>query len=216
VLIKNPVLTDKWKGTEVNRIKGRKFLNIQGDEKLVVGVGQLQHRKGVEDFIDIAAAMPDVRFVWVGGRPMGKFTEGIKRIDERIKTAPANLQFTGLLELEEMNAMYAAGDIFLFPSYQENCPLAPLEAAAAGLPVVFRDLVEYKRLFNSNYLKAGTTKEFIDITRKLVNDSDFHKYSVNLSEFLLKQFDKDEIEGQLFSLYQQTLNNFLIINQSKS
>jgi glycosyltransferase involved in cell wall biosynthesis len=41
-----------------------------------------------------------------------------------------------MLELEDMPLVYAAADVLLFPSYQENCPLAPLEAAACGLPVV--------------------------------------------------------------------------------
>ncbi|MDF2430443.1 MAG: hypothetical protein JWP44_74 [Mucilaginibacter sp.] len=57
--------------------------------------------------------------------------------------------------------MYAAADIFLFHSYQENRPLAPLQSAASGLPVIFRDIPEYKSLFTLPYLKAATINEFI-------------------------------------------------------
>src|SRR5215469_7897436 len=114
VCITNPVLLDKWTRTPENREKGRKLLNLGEDDKLVLGVGQLQPRKGVEDFIDVAVAMPEYRFVWVGGRPFGKFTEGIGRIDKRIKAAPANVRFLGLLDLADMPPMYAAADLFLF------------------------------------------------------------------------------------------------------
>jgi len=37
-----------------------------------------------------------------------------------------------LFPLEKMPLLYNAADMLLFPSYQENCPLVPIEAAAAG------------------------------------------------------------------------------------
>lgn len=209
VRIVNPVLTENWARTSANRAKGRRLLNIACDEKVVIGVGQLQHRKGVEDFIDMALAMPEYKFVWVGGRPWGKFTEGIKRIDERIANAPSNLQFTGLLQLGEMPPMYAAADVFLFPSYQENCPLAPLEAAAAGLPVVFRNLQEYALLYEQPYLKANDTASFINITRKLFTNKDYYQTGVTISHRLIKAFDKMKIRNDLVYLYKQTFDRYL-------
>jgi 1,2-diacylglycerol-3-alpha-glucose alpha-1,2-galactosyltransferase len=165
VQIYNPVLTPNWVRTAENRKKGRQLLGIKNNERLLLGVGQLQERKGVEDFIDMAIAMPEYKFVWAGGRPWGVFTEGIKRINERIERAPPNISFTGLLKLHDMPPMYAAADVFLFPSYQENCPLAPLEAAASGLPVVFRDIQEYRQLYKRPYISAGNTKEFVRVAR---------------------------------------------------
>jgi 1,2-diacylglycerol-3-alpha-glucose alpha-1,2-galactosyltransferase len=208
VRIYNPVLTDNWKITPGNRIKGRMRLGLQEGEKMILGVGQLQQRKGVEDFIDMAIAMPEYKFVWVGGRPMGTFTEGIKRIDKRINDAPANIKFTGLVDLKDMPAMYAAADLFLFPSYQENCPLAPLEAAAAGLPVVFRDILEYAALYNTPYFKAGDTHEFIDTAKRLLTDVEFYNDGVNLSANIIAQFDQMKIKSELLHLYRQTLYEY--------
>jgi 1,2-diacylglycerol-3-alpha-glucose alpha-1,2-galactosyltransferase len=148
VKIYNPVLISKWKRTEENRQKGRELLKLSGDKKVILGVGQLQSRKGVEDFLDVAEAMPEAEFVWVGGRPFGKLTEGIQRINNRIKTASPHIHFPGLFDLADMPAIYAAADVLLFTSYQENCPLAPLEAAASGMPVV------YDCCFYSNHPKT--------------------------------------------------------------
>ena len=209
VRIYNPVLTEKWKRSSANRAKGRELLGIDNDEQLVLGVGQLQERKGVEDFIDIAAAMPETRFVWVGGRPWGIFTEGISRIDDRIANAPANIQFVGLLNLDDMPAMYAAADIFLFPSYQENCPLAPLEAAAAGLPIVFRDIPEYSSLYARPYLKAKTTSDFIAETRKLLQNDLFYQEAQAMSALLLNEFDQYKIRNELVELYRSTYEKYL-------
>jgi 1,2-diacylglycerol-3-alpha-glucose alpha-1,2-galactosyltransferase len=201
VKIYNPVLLDKWKRNEEKRSKGRELLGISGEDKIVLGVGQLQSRKGVEDFLDIAEAMPEAQFVWAGGRPFGVFTEGIDRIDSRIKTASKHIHFTGVLDLSDMEYLYAAADIFLFPSYQENCPLAPLEAAASGIPVIYRDIVEYTLLYNNPYLKAKNTAEFIELTRKLINDKEFYAKATEISENLIQQFNKNKIRVQLIQLY---------------
>lgn len=205
VKIYNPVLISKWKQTEENRQKGREMLKLSGNKKVILGVGQLQSRKGVEDFLDIAEAMPEAEFVWVGGRPFGKLTEGIRRINNRIKTASPHIHFPGLFDLADMPAIYAAADILLFTSYQENCPLAPLEAAACGMPVVYRDIREYKLLYEKPYLKAETTSDFIEITKKLLNEPDFYAAALAISAELIKQFDQEKIRQELIDLYRNML-----------
>ena len=146
VKIYNPVILDEWKRTVEKRKTGREMLGISENEFVILGVGQLEGRKGVEDFLDIAESVPEARFVWAGGRPFGVLTEGIVRINARVAKTEGHVKFTGMVELDKMPFIYAAADMLLFPSYQENCPLAPLEAAASGMPVVFRDLKEYTLL----------------------------------------------------------------------
>jgi 1,2-diacylglycerol-3-alpha-glucose alpha-1,2-galactosyltransferase len=202
VRIFNPINIDKWKRTPENRKKGRELLGLKDDEFVVLGVGQLQARKGVEDFIDVAASIPNARFVWAGGRPFKAMTEGIARIDTRIQTASENTQFTGMLELELMPLIYAAVDAMLFTSYQENCPLAPIEAAACGMPVIFRDIKEYNTLYDNTYLKADSTDEFIKMTQKLMTDKLYYEYGLSVSKQLITQFDKSRIREKLINLYE--------------
>jgi len=201
VKIYNPVLIGKWKRTDENRQKGRGLLNLNGDKKVILGVGQLQSRKGLEDFLDIAEALPEAIFVWVGGRPFGKLTEGIERINTRIKNASAHIHFPGMFELKDMPAIYAAADMLLFPSYQENCPLAPIEAAACGMPVVYRDIREYELLYEYPYLKAKTTAAFIETAKKLLNEPEFYAEGLQISAELIKQFDQEKIRQGFIDLY---------------
>ncbi len=201
VRIANPINIEKWIRTPENRKKGREMLGLNDNEFVVLGVGQLQARKGVEDFMDVAAAIPQAKFVWAGGRPFKTMTEGITRIDARIESASSNIQFTGMLDLEVMPLMYAAADVMLFTSYQENCPLAPIEAAACGMPVVFRDIEEYKSLYDYNYLKAASTNDFIEVTNQLMKDKAFYSNGLLVSKQLITQFDKDKIREKLVSLY---------------
>ena len=208
VNIYNPVHIETWKRTAENRKKGRQLLGLNEDEFVVLGVGQLVRRKGVDDFLDIAEAIPDVKFVWAGGRPFGGLTEGIKRIDDRFRNAGANFISAGPVDLEDMPLIYAAADLMLFPSYQENCPLAPVEAAACGMPVIYRDIEEYRSLYKYQYLKAGSTEEFIVLTKKMINDREFYETGLKISEQLLTQFDKEIIREKLIAVYKSLLNNW--------
>jgi 1,2-diacylglycerol-3-alpha-glucose alpha-1,2-galactosyltransferase len=208
VSIYNPVRIETWKRTDENRKKGRKMLGLSENEFVVLGVGQLTGRKGVDDFLDVAGAIQEVRFVWAGGRPFGGLTEGIKRINERFNNAGKNVINTGQINLEDMPLIYAASDLMLFPSYQENCPLAPIEAAACGMPVIYRDIEEYKSLYKYPYLKASNKEEFISLTERMITDEQFYNDGLKISEQLLMQFDKEIIREKLITVYQSLLNNW--------
>ena len=207
VKIYNPVMLSEWKRTAERRKQGREMLGMTDADFVVLGVGQLEGRKGVEDFLDIAESIPEAKFVWAGGRPFGMLTEGINRINTRVAKTGGQVKFTGMVALDKMPYIYAAADLLLFPSYQENCPLAPLEAAACGMPVVFRDLKEYELLYQNPYLKAKTTPEFIEITKKLIHDKSFYEKGLKISEELILQFDKNRVRTQLISLYQELNEN---------
>lgn len=205
VRIGNPVYPEIWKRTEEKRNTERKKLGISENEFVVLGVGQIQKRKGVEDFLDVAEAVPEAKFVWAGGRPFGPLTEGVVRINERFRKAGPNVIRTGQISLEEMPAIYSAADLMLFPSWQENCPLAPLEAAASGIPVIFRDIPEYRTLYENPYLKAGNTREFIDMTSEMLSNAGYYSHGKEISARLITQFDKDEIRKRLISLYESLM-----------
>jgi 1,2-diacylglycerol-3-alpha-glucose alpha-1,2-galactosyltransferase len=207
VEISNPVMMEHWRFTPEKRERGRRMLGLGDDDFVVLGVGQLVERKGVEDFLDVAEAIPEARFIWAGGRPFGVLSDGLIKINARIKRAPGHVRFTGMLELEEMPLVYAAADAMLFTSYQENCPLAPLEAAACSLPVLFRDLPEYALLFRNPYLKTGSTGGFIEMTRRLMKDETFFREAREISRQLVTQFDRRQIRNELLEVYHSLLVN---------
>ena len=206
VRISNPVHTGFWQRTAANRKKGRELLGIPENEFVVLGSGQLVVRKGVEDFIDVAAAIPSARFVWAGGRPFGPFSDGIHRINEKIKKASGNFMYAGNFSLDEMPYIYAASDLLLFPSYLENCPLAPVEAAACGIPVIFRDLEEYKTLYENRYLHVPDLEGFTKLTNRMISDRSFYEEGLKISSQLLTQFDKHSIRNKLLVLYASLLS----------
>lgn len=207
VSIYNPIHLETWKRTEENRKKGRQRLGLTANEFVVLGVGQLEGRKGVDDFLDIAEAIPEVKFVWAGGRPFGGLTEGIKRINERFMNAGKNVINAGQVNLDDMPVIYAAADLMLFTSYQENCPLSPIEAAACGMPVIYRDIEEYRSLYENPYIKAGSIEEFTTITKRMIYEKEFYDNGLKISKQLLEQFNEDIIRKKLIDTYHSLLNN---------
>jgi 1,2-diacylglycerol-3-alpha-glucose alpha-1,2-galactosyltransferase len=203
VRIFNPIHVEKFAPSPERRALGRKLLGLPEKGFVVLGVGQLEGRKGVQDFLDVAAACPEYTFVWAGGRPFGVMTEGLVKLNRSIAAAGAHVKFPGLFDLDQMSLVYNAADMLLFPSYQENCPLVPVEAAAAGLPVIYRDLKEYVQLYTHPYLKAKDTPEFIAQTRRLATDGAFYREAQDVSRNLLAQFEKTHIRRTLIDLYRQ-------------
>jgi 1,2-diacylglycerol-3-alpha-glucose alpha-1,2-galactosyltransferase len=201
----NPIRTSAWQRSVEKRNIGRKLLGVEGTEFVVIGSGQMIGRKGIEDFIDIASEVPDARFVWVGGRPFGKLSEGITRIDNKIETATSNFKYAGSFGIERMSEIYSAADLMLFPSFQENCPLAPIEAAANGMPVIFRDIPEYKSLYENPYLSAINKADFVTQTKRMMTDTEYYNRGLQISNQLLAQFDKDEIRRKLITLYEDLI-----------
>jgi 1,2-diacylglycerol-3-alpha-glucose alpha-1,2-galactosyltransferase len=205
VRIFNPINTEKFAASPERRAAGRKLLGLPTEGFVVLGVGQLEGRKGVQDFLDVAAACPEYTFVWVGGRPFGVMTEGLVKLNRSIAAAGPNVKFPGLFDLSQMSLIYNAADMLLFPSYQENCPLVPVEGAAAGLPVIYRDLQEYVQLYAHPYLKAKDTPEFIALTRRLASEEGFRREAKAISNNILSQFERTHIRQRLLELYRDVL-----------
>ena len=135
---------------------------------VVLAVGQIQPRKGVLEFIKCAEQLPEASFVWVGSFLFGLLSAERDQLKRVICSAPPNVTFTGILPRQSVYEYCAASDIFFHPSRHETFGLAILEAAAAGLPIVLRDLPSYRTLFGNGYI--ATVDNFADVVRMLIKD----------------------------------------------
>lgn len=200
-VVSNAIRTERFLPSESLRREGRALLGIDGRRPVVLGVGQVQPRKGIRDFSEVARALPDVDFIWVGGRPFGLVSAGLQDLNHLMATTPANLHFAGLHDLTVMPMLYNAADVMLFPSLQENCPYAPIEAAACGLPVIFRNLPVYAGLYRTGYCAADDAAGFVAILRSLLADSGEYRRAQQLSRNLVASFQADTFIASIARLY---------------
>ena len=156
----------------------RAALGFSDDAFIVLGNGQLQPRKRVDSFIAVAKLLPDVQFCWIGGIPFKALGSEASKMEHLVAHAPANVTFTGIIELAQVGQYLSAADAFFLPSAQENHPMCVLEAAGAGLPIVLRDIAEYADTFADCVAQASDDAGFAAIIAKLRDDPGFYDDAV--------------------------------------
>lgn len=147
---------------------------IDKDRFTVVGVGQLQTRKGVFDFFECAEKLPDVQFVWAGGFSFGAMTEGYDKIKKVMENPPKNLKFLGIVDRSKMNEIYNLADLMFLPSFEELFPMTILEAMNCGVPILLRDIPIYNNILFDYYEKELSVDGFIKTIEKLINDKEYY------------------------------------------
>jgi len=105
--------------------------------KLVAGMGVVSWRKGVDLFLrvcaDLVANDPSWHGLWIGDLPVGTDTARVQH-DLRILGLADRITFTG--SLANPHAQLAQADVFCLTSREDPYPLAMIEAAILGKPVV--------------------------------------------------------------------------------
>lgn len=117
----------------------RRYAGIDTKDVVVLYVGRLAKEKNLELLIkafSIAAAdQANLKLVLVGDFGYRKYLEDMAAASE----AAGQIIFTGQVERNELGNIYAAADIFCFPSITDTQALVLNEAAHAGLPIIWCD-----------------------------------------------------------------------------
>jgi len=202
-VLTNPVNEARFFVSESKRPEGRKVLGLTENDKVCLCVGQIQPRKGVAEFLETAAALPDIKFVWLGGRPFKRLTADYDALTEKMNQAPKNALFPGIFGLDQMPALYSAADLFFFPSFQENCALAINEAMACGIPMLLRDNPEYPELYGEgSFLKALDAKGYASEIRHFFEDDKLRDEYRSKSLESAKKFSVKSFSNRLVEIYQ--------------
>lgn len=192
----------------------RKEIGVTKNDFVVLGVGQVQTRKGVLDFVEVAKEMPETTFIWCGGFSFGAITDGYKELKKVFENPPANVKFLGIIPRDKMNDMYNIADVLFMPSYNELFPMSILEASNTEVPILLRDLELYENILFGNYLKGSSNEEFINQINLLKSkDKQYEEYSKkskNISDFYSKENVLKIWKDFYLKIYQEDLCNHLV------
>ena len=171
----------------------RHQLGIPLNKFVVFGDGQVQARKGVDDFAKLAEANPEMQFIWAGGFSFGKITDGYDHFKKLVENPPHNLKFTGIIDRQKLVDYLNIADLFVLPSYDELFPMSVLEAFSCGTPVLLRDLDLYQAIISGYYLKGSNFTEMNQQLQAAAHDTAIlNKYS-KLSDEASEKYSEDNL-----------------------
>ncbi|WP_248961326.1 MSMEG_0565 family glycosyltransferase [Sphaerisporangium perillae] len=117
--------------------------------RYVLTVGGIEPRKGSMDLLEAYALLadPDLRLVVAGGETLFDYRDYRARWEDRAAALGVEPVVLGRIDHQELPALVAAAGVFAFPSLKEGFGLAAMEALAAGVPLVTRDLPVFREVF---------------------------------------------------------------------
>lgn len=134
-LIPNAITIDPAE-TESDAPGVRRAHGVAANVPLACAVGRLVEAKGYDTLIEAIRILAD------GGRPVACLLVGEGHLRQRLQGRIGRLglsdlvRLVGFRERDEVLRLVKAADLFVMPSRTEGTPLALLEAAALGRPIV--------------------------------------------------------------------------------
>ena len=150
-------LTAGWGRTATvipNGVDAARFASAVPDTRFgsyLLSVGGIEPRKGSLDLLEAYALLrpdrPDLKLVIAGGETLFDYRDYRSAWEARARDLGISPVVLGPVDHDELPGLVAGAAAFAFPSTKEGFGLAAMEALAAGVPVVVRDLPVLREVF---------------------------------------------------------------------
>jgi glycosyltransferase involved in cell wall biosynthesis len=183
---------------------------VADDEKLLLCVGRLAGRKGVNYVLEAAEKIrkenEKFKLIIIGEGP--QWHKLHKQMNDL--GLSSHCKFLGKLPFDELEAFYATADIFIYHSLWEGYGLIVSEALASGTPCVATNVGGAPEMITNGkdgyYFDVGDTDSIAKYTLKLMNDSQLlEKMSKHARKSMVKRLSWQHIAGQTVKLYEEVL-----------
>jgi glycosyltransferase involved in cell wall biosynthesis len=174
----------------VDRKVARRLLNLPEEGKILLQLGRMVPRKGVDNVIRALAGLNEAysqtMLVIVGSNVPAATGERDPEL-ERLRALAEDLHvedrviFTGQKDRHELKYFYSAADIFITTPWYEPFGITPLEAMACGTPVIGSDVGGIK--YSVSHGRTGL----------LVHPKD----PVALSEAIEELFENESLQAEM-------------------
>lgn len=171
------------------------------EKYILLYAGRIASEKDVMLLPEIAKQLDgDIRWVITGDGPLKEELE---------KSAPDQMTFTGFLEGGELAELYAAADLFVFPSASETFGNVVLESLACGTPVIGADAGGVRTIIQHG--KTGflceekAVSQFVSAIDRLLEDEEM-RHAMGKAGFRYAQGQSwDTIFNHLIADYDEVL-----------
>lgn len=185
----------------------KKDYGINPSDNLLLYAGRVSREKNLELLVDMFArleAADNTTLVLAGSIHSPDLVEKAKNSPYADK-----IIFTGKYDRSYAGTIYAAADIFLFPSLTDTQGLVVNEAAAAGLPLVLCD-PDFSEVFIDNktgLLASSHSVGFARTVDRLIGDSALCDRLAAQAQKTAKSYSERDQVKKLVKLYVKSIRN---------
>jgi len=181
-----------------SRIAGKNKSKVQ-----LLMLGRVGERKGTADLINIFKKLDNKHMILkiAGDGESKQYRKMVKALG-----LEEDISFLGWVEGKNKTDLFEGSDIFILPSYQEDLPMAILEAMSYGLPIVATNVAGIPSLVRNGYngylFEPGDINDCVMKLKSLIADSALRqKFGKNSLEMVKKQFEQSIVAKQIQGLY---------------
>ena len=202
----------------------RKVLNLEEKGKIILQLGRIVPRKGVDNVIRALALLPSARepvcLIIVGGENTNPEMAGHTEL-LRLKQLAASLGitdrviFAGRKDRAELKHYYGAADIFVTTPWYEPFGITPLESMACGTPVIGAEVGGIKHTVIEGQtgllVKPDDPQMLCDKISMLLNNERLLKtMGETAQQHVLQHFTWEKVALKMRQLYERLLNENLV------
>jgi glycosyltransferase involved in cell wall biosynthesis len=210
----------------INQAFARNYLNLDPDERIILQLGRMVPRKGVDNVIEalslLQPAAQKLRLLVVGGESDTPDPVACPEIGRLQKIAEdsgvaSSVTFVGRRDRNLLKYFYSASDIFITTPWYEPFGITPLESMACGTPVIGANVggIKYSvKNGETGYLVPPRDPKALaeKINHLLSNEMLLKKMQVNCLKRVHKLFTWKKIAESVAGVYEAVLKE----NQSEA
>lgn len=210
-LLGNGVDLGRFKPADTaTRLRSRETLGYGPDHVVVGAVGRLVWEKGYAELFAAARALshshPKLRFLVAGPTDTGK----ADALDDDAISAAGDAGVTFLGHRSDIEAVYAAIDVYVLASYREGFPRSAMEAAAMGIPVIATDIRGGRQVVDDALtgllVPPRDSGALVTAIRRLAEDEALRlAMGRDGRDKALRDFDQDRVIETTLALYERLL-----------
>jgi len=168
-----------------------KMEKVESIEKKMLYVGNLDFKGKAEGVVFLLKMIknhyetPSFSLSIVGGGSYLPFVQSLAK-----EYGLRNVEFHGLLDIKELQALYRNSSLFVYPSFQDAFPTVAMEAQAMGLPAIVTDTSGAAEVVidgKTGYVVEAEPDTFHNAAFQLLNDDELLKSMSDASKMNIEQ-----------------------------